>query len=354
MCTHAHSFAREVQTRFLDKNLGDAGLFPAVAELEKDSIQMIGSMLSNPRASGHIVTGGTEANVLALYAARKTAKKQKAEVIVPVSAHCSFDKAGDLLGIRIVKVPLKADFRVNVDKVRKAIGMNTIAIVGIAGTTGLGVVDPIDELSEIAAEKGLYMHVDAAFGGFVLPFLEDLGYEAPVFDFSCSGVRSMTVDPHKMGLAPIPAGGMLFRNEKLRNEIAWKIPYLAGGEANQATFVGTRSGASIIAVWSLLKHLGREGYREVIAQCMECTHELVEDISHIEGIGLVIEPTMNVVGLKSDEFDIVEIARRLRVRGWAVSLFPRHIRIVMMPHVRKRHVHEFTKELSDVMRQLRR
>ncbi len=56
MCTHAHPFAKEVQTRFLDKNLGDAGLFPAVAELEKDSIQIIGSILSNPHASGHIVT----------------------------------------------------------------------------------------------------------------------------------------------------------------------------------------------------------------------------------------------------------------------------------------------------------
>lgn len=353
MCTRAHPFARKMQTQFLDKNLGDAGLFPAVAELEEDTIEMIGGMLSDSHASGHIVTGGTEANILALYAAKKTSKKQKAEVIVPASAHCSFDKAGDLLGMKIVRTPLDDHFRISVEKARKAITSDTIAIVGIAGTTGLGAVDPIEELSELAAEKGLYMHVDAAFGGFVLPFLKNSGYSVPAFDFACSNVCSMTVDPHKMGLAPIPAGGILWRDERFKNEIAWKISYLAGGEANQATLVGTRSGASIIAVWSLLKHFGKEGYRKMVARCMQLTHDLVEAISEIDGLDIVTEPTMNVVGLKSDVFGIEEVAKRLRLRGWAVSLFPKHIRIVVMPHVQRQHVQEFTKELKNISRELK-
>ncbi|TLM97602.1 aminotransferase class I/II-fold pyridoxal phosphate-dependent enzyme, partial [bacterium] len=125
MCTCSHSLARKMYTRFLDKNLGDSGLFPAVAKLEKETIQTIGTLLSNPEASGHIVTGGTEANTLALWTAKKLSKKSNCEVVIPISAHCSFDKAADLLGVKLVKVGLNSRFQVDVAAVKKAINSNT-------------------------------------------------------------------------------------------------------------------------------------------------------------------------------------------------------------------------------------
>ena len=353
MCTSPHPLARKVYARFLDKNLGDSGLFPAAAEIEKETMIMLGTLLSNTGATGHIVTGGTEANVLALWTAKKLSKKTNCEVIVPFSAHCSFDKASDLLGLKIVKVKLNDRFQVDVGAVKKAVNPKTIAVVGIAGTTGLGAVDPIDELSELALERNLYFHVDAAFGGFVLPFLKDLGYSVPDFDFAVPGVCSITVDPHKMGLVPIPAGGLLFRNENLRKTVSWNIPYLSGGETEQATLVGTRSGASAIAVWTVMKLLGREGYRKIVRNCMRLTLKLAEDIPKIEGLDRVAEPTMNVVGLKSDVFDIRRIAGELRAKKWAVSLFPRHIRIVIGPHVKERHVERFLQDLKKVADELR-
>lgn len=353
MCTKSHRFGAKLYDRFLDKNLGDLGLFPGVADLEKETIQMLGSLLSNPNASGHIVTGGTEANILALWAARKIAKKEGSEVIVPASAHCSFDKAGDLLGLRIVRVKLDKEFRVDVEAVREAVNPKTVAIVGVAGTTGLGVVDPIQRLSELALDEGLYFHVDAAFGGFVLPFLRDLGLNSSVFDFAAEGVCSMTVDPHKMGLAPIPAGGMLFRNEKLREAIAWNISYLAGGEAKNATIVCTRSGASVIAVWALMKYLGREGYSRIVNRCMQLTWRLADEIPRIKGLDIIVKPTMNVVGITSEAFDIRQVVQGLRQKGWAVALFPRHIRIVVMPHIRKEHVDYFLEDLKSITHRLK-
>ncbi|HVP15900.1 MAG TPA: tyrosine decarboxylase MfnA [candidate division Zixibacteria bacterium] len=349
MCTVPNPLARKVYARFLDKNLGDPGLFPAVAEIERETLKMLGTVLSNPEASGHIVTGGTEANVLALWAARALAKKTNPEVIVPASAHCSFDKAGDLLGIRIVKARLNERFQVDVASVKKAVSSKTIALVGMAGTTALGVVDPIDDLSELALEKNLYFHVDAAFGGFVLPFLRDLGYDVPSFDFAVPGVCSITVDPHKMGLAPIPAGGIVFRNESFRRAVSWGISYLSGGETEQTTLVGTRSGASAIAVWAVMKHLGREGYRKIVRKCMRLTIKLAGEIPKIRGLSVVTEPTMNVVGLRSDSFDIRRIAEELRLRKWAISLFPRHIRIVLMPHIQEKHVDEFLQDLNKIV-----
>jgi len=352
MCTLPHSYAQKVYAQFMDRNLGDAGLFPAVAQLEKEVILMLGSLLSNAKASGHVVTGGTEANLLALWASKRISKKENGEVIVPVSAHCSFDKAADLLGLKLVKVGLNSKFQVDVEAVEKAVNQRTIAVVGVAGTTGLGVVDPIAELSEIVVEKGLYFHVDAAFGGFVLPFLKELGYNVSQFDFSLEGVSSITVDPHKMGLAPIPAGGILFRDEKVENAIAWNVSYLAGGETQQATLVGTRSGASVIAVWALLKHLGVEGYAKIVKRCMHLTFKLAREIPKIKGLDIVVEPTVNVVGLKSETFDIGLVAKELRLRKWAVSLFPKHIRVVVMPHIRKSHIDSFLTDLREISKKL--
>lgn len=349
MCTSPHPLGRKVYTRFLDRNLGDSGLFPAVAKLEEEAIRMLGGLLSNPKASGHIVTGGTEANTLALWAAKKLSKKRNCEVIVPVSAHCSFDKAAELLGLKIVKVGLNSRFQVDVEAVEKAVNSNTIAIVGAAGTTGLGVVDPISELSETASEKQVYLHVDAAFGGFVLPFMKEVGFDIPDFDFLSPGVCSITIDPHKMGLAPIPAGGILFRNEQLRKAVAWNVSYLAGGETEQATLVGTRSGASVIAVWALLNHLGREGYKRIVRRCMHLTQKLAVEIQKIKGLDIVAEPTMNIVGIKSEVLDIRRVAKELRLRRWAVALFPRHIRVVVMPHIQELHIEKFLDDLKEIV-----
>jgi len=354
MCTRPHSLGREVFKKFVDKNIGDSGLFPAVVDIEKETIKMLGDLLSNARAQGSIVTGGTEANILALWTARKLSKKNKGEVVVPKSAHCSFDKAADLLGLKLVKVRLNEKFQADVEAVRDAINPHTIAIVGIAGTTALGVVDPLPDMSEIALKKNLYLHVDAAFGGFVLPFMKQLNFKVPDFDFALPGVCSMTIDPHKMGLAPIPSGGILFRDGRLEKKVALDIPYLSGGETEQTTLVGTRSGASVIAVWSLLEYLGTEGYIKIVKRCMQLTWKLTEEIQKIKGLDTVIQPTMNIIGLKSEIFDIRRIAQELRLRKWAVSLFPNHIRIVLMPHVHEQHIESFLEDLNAIAHKLGR
>ncbi len=352
MCTSPPEFAKQVYMRHLEKNLGDPGLFQATVQLEEEAVGMLGSLLSHPEACGHIVSGGTEANILALWAARKLAEDNRHEIVIPVSAHCSFDKAANLLNLKLIKVKLNERFQMDIKETKKAISDKTVAIVGVAGTTGLGVVDPINELSEIALANDVYLHVDAAFGGFVLPFLKELGYGGPDFDFELPGVCSMTVDPHKMGMAPIPAGGILFRNEEMMKSISTKVPYLAGGGTEHTTIVGTRSGAAVIAVWALLMHLGRQGYRGVIGRCMRLTSKLVKELRHIEGVVLVGEPTLNIVGISCNRFDIKSLAEDLRRRGWAISLFPHHIRIVIMPHVKSSHIEHFLREIRESVEKL--
>jgi tyrosine decarboxylase/aspartate 1-decarboxylase len=240
----------------------------------------------------------------------------------------------------------------DVKAAEKAITSETVAIVGLAGSTGLGVVDPLRELSEIASAHNIYLHVDAAFGGFVLPFLKELGYEPLDFDFKLPGVCSITIDPHKMGLAPIPAGGILFRDEKISEAVSMKVPYLSGGEMKQSTLLGTRSGASAVAVWALLMHLGRSGYAAIVERCLGLTWKLVEGIQSIEGVDIVTEPTMNVVGVKSDTVDVSWVFQELKNRGWAVSLFLDYIRIVIMPHTKDVHIKRFLEDLKKILDEL--
>jgi len=352
MCTSPHSFAKQIYQKYLEKNLGDPSLFPASAELEQETVSMLGSLLSNPKAKGSIVSGGTEANIVALWAARNLANKEHGEVIVPVSVHYSFDKAADLLNLKLIKVKLNHNFQMDVKAAEKAITQKTVAIVGVAGTTGLCVVDPIRELSEIALAHNLYLHVDAAFGGFILPFFKELGYTPLDFDFSLPSVCSITIDPHKMGLAPIPAGGILFKDATISEVISTRIPYLSGNETEYSTVLGTRSGASAVAVWALLKHLGRSGYHAMVEHCLGLTWKLVEGLQHINGVDIVTQPTLNVVGIKSDTVDVYLVFQELKKRGWAVSLFSNYIRIVIMPHTKDRHIKRFLEDLKKILVEL--
>jgi tyrosine decarboxylase/aspartate 1-decarboxylase len=349
MCTSPHRFAKQVYQKYMEKNLGDPSLFPASAELEQETVTMLGSLLSNSSATGSIVSGGTEANIIALWAARNRSKIEQGEVIVPVSAHFSFDKACNLLNLKLINVNLNRNFQMDVKAAKKAITSKTVAIVGVAGTTALGIVDPISELSDLALANDVYLHVDAAFGGFVLPFLGDLGYSHIDFDFKLAGVSSITVDPHKMGLAPVHAGGILFRDSKLTESISMKVPYLSESQQKQFSLLGTRSGASAITVWALLKHLGRLGYQSIVKKCLELTLILANEIQQIADLQLVIKPTMNVIGIKSDTVDVNLVFQELKKRGWGISLFDGYLRIVIMPHTKLENIKNLVADIQEIL-----
>lgn len=346
MCTKPHPIAKKAYQMFLETNLGDAGLFPGTKQLEIEAVQMLGSLLNNPKAVGFIVSGGTEANLLALRVARNMYGISKPEVIVPISAHFSFDKAADTLRIKLVKIELDENYCVKIQSVKKAITKNTIGIVGVAGTTEHGAIDPIPELSEIAEANNLYLHVDAAFGGLTIPFLKELGYDIPEFDFKLKGVDSITVDPHKMGMAPIPAGGILFRDDSYLKYLEVETPYLS--ELKQATILSTRTGAGAAATWAVLKHLGKEGYKESAQRCIELTKYLAEEIKKLS-LELVMEPVLNIVTFKVKSAE--KVVSCLKKRGWVVSLptYPKSVRIVVMPHIKKQHIKNFLKELKTCM-----
>jgi tyrosine decarboxylase/aspartate 1-decarboxylase len=255
--------------------------------------------------------------------------------------------------MKLVKVPLEDDFTVSAEKMAEQVTRNTIGIVGVAGTTALGLIDPIEEIGKIARENELFYHVDAAFGGFVLPFLTDLGYDIPKWDFEVPEVNSITADPHKMGMNVIPSGGFLLRDCSLLEDLSFNIPYLAGGCFKHIQITGTRPGGVAIAFWALMKSLGREGFRNIVKNAMDLTHYLAGEIRQIGGLKLATLPTMNIVGIipENGSLSATDLDARLREKGWALGCFRREnlVRVVLMPHVTREHIDAFLSDLKDCL-----
>ena len=355
MCTEAHPIAKEAFFKFVDSNLGDPGLFKGTKLLEDKVLQMIGSFLSLENPIGHMVTGGTEANLMAIRAARNLARDNKGikngEIIVPKSAHFSFKKATDILNLKLIRVDLDENYRINPKYVEENINENTVAIVGIAGTTELGMIDPIEDLSKMAVQNDVHLHVDAAFGGFSIPFLKEAGYDLPNFDFSLEGVKSITVDPHKMGLSPIPSGGILFRDQSYLDAMSVDSPYLT--IKHQSTIVGTRLWASAAAKYAVMIYFGKVGYTYNAIKAMEKTNFLAESLKEL-GFELVVEPKLNIVAFNHPDLETEELANLLEERNWKVSCssYPKAIRIILMNHIKKEHLIELLNDLEEISKSI--
>jgi tyrosine decarboxylase/aspartate 1-decarboxylase len=342
MCTAPHPIAVEAYTTFLETNLGDPWLNPGARDAEERAQASILQLLRGPEGAGAaFVSGGSEANFTALLVART--KTGRREIVLPESAHFSFEKACFYLGLTPRYVPTLADGRADVEATRTACGPRTAAVVGVAGTTELGCVDDIAGLARCAVEVGAHMHVDAAFGGFVIPFAKELGRALPDFDFGVAGVGSIAIDPHKMGLAPIPAGVLAVADRGDLTAVSKPSPYVSA--ERQPSLQGTRPGAAAVAAWAVMAHLGREGYRRVVAECLDTTGFLVDALKS-RGIELVRDPPLTIVAFRLPDPGMVR--RLLAESGFLVGLAPlaRGLKVVVMPHVKREAVSAFLPALD--------
>ncbi|MBW2507739.1 MAG: aminotransferase class V-fold PLP-dependent enzyme, partial [Deltaproteobacteria bacterium] len=139
-------------------------LWPSIAKYEAEIVSMTADMLGarkavDARVCGSVASGGTESILLAMRSYRDWARDTKGirtpELVVPTTAHAAFDKAAQYFGIKLVKVPVSSDFRADVAATKKAINRHTICVVGSAVSFPHGVIDPIEELSELARERGI-------------------------------------------------------------------------------------------------------------------------------------------------------------------------------------------------------
>jgi glutamate/tyrosine decarboxylase-like PLP-dependent enzyme len=251
--------------------------------------------------------------------ARKERGIQRPQVVAAESAHAAFTKAADYFDVELVRVPVGSDFRVDVDALADACTDDTIMVVGSAPTYPHGVVDPIADIAALALDRGILCHVDACMGGFLLPFLTQLGRFDEPFDFRVPGVTSISADVHKYGYASKGVSVILYRTHALaRHQVFVTSDWLGGFYASTA-MAGTRPAGPIAAAWAALMHIGLNGYLQLTRTAHDAALELRAGIEAIDGLAVRGDPLGTVIAFGAqdpDALDIFAIGEKLSAQGW--------------------------------------
>ncbi|MEX2683721.1 MAG: aspartate aminotransferase family protein [Candidatus Sigynarchaeota archaeon] len=336
-----YDFLKKATNMYFSENALSPMAFPSLKKFEAEVISMIADMLGGDRKTyGSMTTGGTESNLMTVKAHRDWAKEKKPtphpEIIVPISAHQSFDKAAHYFGLEIKKVPWDADFRTHAEDMKEAITENTIMIVGSAVEYSRGIVDPIKALGEVAQDYKVGFHVDGCLGGFMLPWVKKLGYPIPDFDMSVPGVTSMSCDIHKYGYGPKGTSTIFYTSEKL-----WKHQFFASvdspcGAYASPTMTGTRGGAGIAGAWATIKSIGADGYMQLARNAMDATTKFITAINAMPDLKVLGKPDMTVFSFTARDpaaVNIYAVGDELQKRGWILDRlqFPPALHMIVTP-----------------------
>ena len=295
---------------------------PSLAELEVETISMCAHLFNGDQnVVGNITTGGTESILLAVKTARDWARKHKPKitkpnVVIPESAHPAFMKAFHYFEVDYIVTKIGADYKASVENTRQAINENTILLVASAPAYPHGVMDHIEQIAALAKEKDILCHVDACIGGFILPFIKELGYPIPAFDFTVEGVTSISADLHKFGYSSKGSSVILYKNSELRKFQFSLYTKWNGGVYGSPTMTGTRPGGSIAGAWAALNVIGRTGYLEMAEATMRTTKTIRTAIEAIPELTIMGEPAMSILAFKSDKIDMYLLADELNKKGW--------------------------------------
>ena len=283
----------DVFTSLLNQNAGAWRNGPTSAMIEARVVRWLCDLLNyGPQSFGTLASGGSEANLIALKCARDAAVPTR-NLVVYASEQChySIDKSVDILGMgrnSLRKIPTDDRFHISVDALRKQIardrdeGYVPCCIVGVAGTTSTGVVDPLEDLGAVARDNNCWYHVDAAYGG---PLAFSLEHKPKLRGIQLA--NSITFDPHKWMFVPFSCGAVLVRDgaRVLRDAFDMTPEYLSedrGGADVEFDFfrygqMGTRRFNSL-KLWMALKFMGREGYARTVERQIELTKYLAQRI----------------------------------------------------------------------------
>jgi sphinganine-1-phosphate aldolase len=267
---HEHyDFMTEAFGLYAHVNALQRDMCPSQTRFEGEIIAMTLDMLhadavTDGAPAGLVTTGGTGSILHAMLAYRDHARQTRGitapNVIKPETAHPAFDKACHLFDIEVRRAPIDpATTLVDVGWVADHIDANTVAMIGSAPNYGYGTIDPLAELSALALEQGVGLHVDGCLGGFLLPWGERLGYDIPVFDFRLPGVTTISADTHKYGYAFKGTSVLAFRDQALRNAQYFFLTDWTGGKYCSPGMEGSRSGGLLAATWAAMVTIGQDG-----------------------------------------------------------------------------------------------
>jgi glutamate/tyrosine decarboxylase-like PLP-dependent enzyme len=203
----------------------------------------------------------------------------------------------------------------------------TMMLVGSAPCFPYGLIDPIEALSDLAAKRDLWLHVDACVGGYLAPFVRMNGAALPAFDFELPGVRSMSADLHKYGYAAKGASTVFFRSAELQGFMVFDFRDWPAGRMVTPTLAGTRPGGAIAAAWAVMNVLGVAGYRKLQAKVTDARARIQAGVE-AQGFRVLGDPQLGLIAFTRDD-----AWAKLRERGWftSVTTEPRGLHLMLSP-----------------------
>lgn len=324
--TEAEQVIKRAYTMYLTENGLDPTVFPSALRLETEVVAMAAAHLKGDAdVVGNFTSGGTESIILAVKAARDYARDKKPhikepEILLPTTAHASFQKAAHYLCVKPVMVPVDdTSFKADPGAMRAAVTANTVMMVGSAISYAHGVVDPIGELGALALEKDLWLHVDGCMGGFLLPYFRRLGVDVPDFELDVPGVTSISMDLHKYAFAAKGASTILFRNKDYRRYAMYACSNWTGYTVINPTVQSTKSAGPIASAWAVLNFFGDHGYMEIARQVLDATQRIVKAVDAMDDLRVLGCPQMNLVCFTSDTVNVFHVVDEMKQLGWYVQ-----------------------------------
>lgn len=289
---------------------------------------------------GMLCSGGTAANLTALWIARNLALGPQAEhaglasalidqgyrravVIGSSLLHYSFDKAADVLGIgrqQLLRLPADRHGRISAEAARRAVleerarGSLVLALVGVAGTTDCGSIDPLESLADVAEQTQVHFHVDAAWAG---PLLLSRQHRSKLA--GAERADSLTLDGHKQLYLPMGLGVLLLRKPTAAVAIEKQAAYIiraASPDLGRRSLEGSRPANSIL-LHAGMHLLGRSGYGELVDRGVALARAFAAEVAARPGFELLMEPQCNIVVYRlaragSDEVERDELTQRVQ------------------------------------------
>ncbi|WBB64565.1 glutamate decarboxylase [Streptomyces sp. WMMC500] len=341
--TWAEAEVHELMDECLGKNMVDKDEYPQTAEIENRCVHILADLWHSPHGEttmGCSTTGSSEAAMLGGLALkwrwrkRREAERKPADrpnlVCGPVQV--CWEKFARYFDVELRQVPLEADATgLRPHQLRAYVDENTIGVVAILGVTYTCDYEPVKEiaaeLDAIQADTGLDVpvHVDAASGGFVAPFLRP----ELEWDFRVPRVASINASGHKYGMAPLGVGWAIWRSaDLLPEDLIFRVCYL-GGDMPTFALNFSRPGGEVVAQYYNLLRLGREGYRRIYRAGAASAAWLGEQIAGMgpftllyDGRGALPAVSWTLTDPAGTGFTLYDLTEQLRLRGWQVPAYP--------------------------------
>lgn len=343
---------------------GDYDWSAPIARKARDELAAFARALLNAPADAPatLTTGGTESVFLAVKAARDWARMARPEVTAPVmlmgrSAHPCLSKAAQNLGVREVRVPLTRDRRTDPAALREAVTPDAIMVVASLPSDSRGLCDDVPSIASVARDHGLWCHVDACLGGFLVPYLKRLGHELPDFDFRVPGVRSISLDQHKYGYAPTGISTLVLRDAADMAHQRYAFENWDGPAKSYDYFAGTRPIEAAVAAWATMRQIGDDGYLERARMVQANTEHLFAEIAALPGVTMLNRPEAGAVHFSLDGVPLDTLAAGLRALGhrrFNLTTDPAAVIVYAGPLSDARVIGVYIADLKELIARLRR